>query len=129
MSGRCTPPPGNPRTAGTPSPGNPRTAGNRGGQNLRPVHRQRLLIDMVERGQAGWSADLRATGIPALHADSGNSIHVGWHAELAGLIEDLDRILASLREWWPGLEAHISLDGSAAAARRAALRSGLTLPR
>ncbi|HTK67573.1 MAG TPA: hypothetical protein VL595_34695 [Pseudonocardia sp.] len=114
---------------GTPTPGRTRTAGNRPGRSLRSVHRQRLLIDIVAPGQAGWTADLRATGIPALHSEGGNSIHVGRHAELSGLVEDLDRIVSALREWWPGLEVHISLGGSVAAARRVAVRSGLTLPR
>lgn len=95
----------------------------------RPAPAQRLLIDIVERGQTSWSADVRTTGIPALHSDHGSSIHVGWHTELAGLIEDLERIVSTLREWWPDLDVRISLAGSAAAARRAALRNGVALPR
>jgi hypothetical protein len=72
---------------------------------------------------------VQAAGIPGIGTDGDGIIEVGWHADLAGVVEEIQRIVNVLREWWPDLEVRTLLSGSAGAAHAAARRDGVRLPR
>lgn len=92
---------------------------------------QRLLIDLVDcraASQRGWTADIRTPEIPEFLPRRGEAIHVGLHPTLAGLLDELERVVAVLRAWWPESAVTIRYRGSLAAAREVARRHALDLP-
>ena len=87
----------------------------------------------LRRGRSGELTIIGLGGQPGTRYrwidPSQQSLPLSWYSSLGELISDITHTITQLRGWWPELHLHITLHGSAAAAKAAARRDGLTLPR
>jgi hypothetical protein len=77
----------------------------------------------------GWTGQVVADALGEDGAGGEGVIGLGWHPQLADLCEEVHQVVGALRAWWPELRVQVTLNGSASAARVAARREGITLPR
>jgi hypothetical protein len=98
------------------------------------VMRDWIAVELVQTettrwGDLGWTGQVVADALGEDGAGGEGVIGLGWYPQLAGLCEEVHQVVGALRAWWPELSVRVTLNGSASAARVAARREGVTLPR
>lgn len=79
---------------------------------------------------SGWTGQVITDALGRhAHPSGEDVIELGWYPRLGALLEEARDVVETLRAWLPELAVEVTLNGSAGAAKVAARRAGVSLPR